>query len=299
MGLQFLGIEPQRAREAFDALARGNYTLTAAQHNAFCLALLGLRDAVADPARVLRFDLPRAPDAVGSPYPLSLPTAPYQGPDRALRGTQVPVVGVVPPPAHWRTGAALSEAEIANVPAWIRGTDGERRALYGALTVALEGMAARDRSPVTGATSGELSDTARVVLATVPWGFLVVAESERGETDRTRIREEQNTARFAAQCAQVVQLYTERLKVYKETGTMPPASAAETAGNPYSPDGRPAPGSPSARGLDYWLSLTGDAVKVGLYGGALAGGIALAVFVWGKVRAASAVARGLQGARAA
>ncbi len=298
MGLQFLSLEPARAREALDALARGNFTLTAAQHNAFGLALLGLRDAVADPARVLRFDMPRVPDAAGSPYPLSLPTAPYQGPDRALRGTQVPVLGLVPPPAHWRTGAARSETETANEPAWIRGTDGERRALYGALTVALEGMAARDRTS-TGARSGDLSDTARVILGTLPWGFLVVAESERGETDRTRIREEQNSARFAAQCAQVVQLYTERLKVYKETGTMPPASAAETAGNPYTPDGRPAPGSPSARGLDYWLSLTGDAVKVGLYGGAVAGGIALAVYVWGKVRAASAAARGLTGARAA
>ena len=295
MGLQFLSIEPARAREALDALSRNNFVLTAAQHNAFGLALLGLRDAVADPARVVQFDMPRVPDAAGSPYPLSLPTAPYQGPDRALRGTQVPVVGAVPPPAHWRTGAAFTDADA---PAWVRATDGERRALYGALSVALEGLAARDRT-ATGATSGELSDTARVILATMPLGFLVVEQAERGETDRTRIREAENTARFARDCAMTVQLYVERLKVFKATGVMPPASAAENAKNPYTPDGRPAPGSPSARGLDYWTGLVGDAVKVGLYGGAVAGGIALAVYVWGKVRAASAVARGLTGARAA
>lgn len=299
MGLSFLSIEPPRAREWLDTVARRNFVVTGAQHNAFVAVLAAARDAVADPANVLRFDMARVASAAVIPYPTSLPQVPYLGADRALRGTQVPVIGAVPPPAHWRTGGAPP----ADAPVWVRESDAARRAFYGALTVALEGLAAHDPAPATGAPrSGEFGDVARVVLATMPFGAFVVESAERAETDRVRVREQENTARFAQQCATVVQLYVERLKVFKETGTMPPASAGESVLNPYSPDGRPTPTSPEGRGLEYWANLTLEGGKIALVGGAVAGGIALAVYAWRQMRAMGSLAsaaKSLGGARAA
>lgn len=261
----FQGVNLAAGREWFEAGRTGANVVTAAQRNGAVAILSATMDALADPARVL-------PAAQGEA--LRLPTVPYTGSDAALRGREVPMVGAIEPPAWWRAGAAAPES----LPAWVRASDRERRALWGACASTLERLGTTgERQFQAGAQRQSgwvgLAVAAIGVVAVVGAGLGALAIHNEAETDRVRIREDAATQRLAAQAAEVTKLYIERLQVFRATGVMPPASPAEVAVNPPAPapGTTPPPGAspgPSQQGEAWWASLAATGKTVAAVVGA-------------------------------
>ncbi len=271
----FAGVELAQGREWFEAAKTGSLVVTAAQRNGGVAILTATMEVLADPATLL----PPSAD-----QPLRLPVVPYTGPDSSIRGRNVPVLGAIEAPAWWRSGGDAP----ASLPAWVRSTDRERRALWGACASVLERLAETgDRSPQEGRSaraSGWLPAVLGAVAIASPLALAALYLHERAETERVRLAEEAATHRFAEQCATATKLYVERLKVFRDTGRMPDASPAEGTANPtVTPaNGRPvpAPGSPSGVGETWWSSVGTTAAKVGAVTLAATVLVGLAAYGW-------------------
>jgi hypothetical protein len=275
------------AQQWFEAAKTGADIITREQRNSAAVIMGGLMDALAAPDRVL---------GVGA-APMRLPEVPYGGSDRQFVGRNVALVGAMPVPEHWRTGAAAPES----LPAWLRASDADRRSLYGALASVLEDLGrSGDSNPQQG-TQRNSGFIQALPVGVVALGVVAVAGvaawafHEAGDTAREFVRERAEVQRAAESAATAVKLYLERLRVLRDTGSMPAASPAEVAIQPRAANGAPAPGSPSARGNDWWARAK-DAAPMALGGLAAAGAVALGVaWVIGQKKKAARMAAGFSG----
>ncbi len=280
MGVRFGSVDLEAGRRWFAAAKEGLDTVTVAQRNGAVATIAALMDALADPQTVLP-RVANAAQATGvSLGELNLPVMTYRGEDPQLRGHDVPLLGALPVPSWWPSGGAAP----SSLPAWVRDTDRERRNLYGALAWVLDRLAGEgQRNPQQGTgrgTTGNLVLVGVIALAGIAAGAYIV----RGVAG-DYIRETQETHRFAEQAATAVKLYVERLKVFRDTGTMPPASPAETALNPApAANGAPPSGSVGGRGASWWSEHGGDALKVGAGAAAAAGLAGLVAWAVKKLR---------------
>lgn len=269
MTFRILPVESSGAQRWLDGTKAGEL-VSILNRNSFVTATGLSLDMLARPEVILR----------GSDPAANLPRIPHRGTDRTV--TEVPVVGGLPLPSWWSARGA-GEAP-ADLPEWIRGSNLARWQLYGALRALLDELARTGNVAQAGQssprTNGEIT-WASVALCAVapPIGLATYAIGEREESRRVQVREEQNTARFAEQCALVLKLYQERLQVFRDTGRMPEASTAEQTANPIVPTtGRAAPGSVSARGESWWSSTPGTlAIGAGA-------GVGLVVVGYGGVK---------------
>ncbi len=263
MTMQVGSVDLGQGRVWFNALKEGRELVTVAQRNGAVATLAALLDLLAAPERVL----PEGPaTAAGTSLgELRLPVTAYRGEDQGLRGHDIPLLGAMPVPSWWRTASPAP----ATLPRWLRETDADRRALYGALSSVLDRLAGSgDRNAQAGnggRSDGNLALIGVVALA----GFAAWAYVARGAASDL-IRERGEVQRFAEQAATTVKLYAERLRAFRDTGTMPPPSPAETALDPA--------GSRGVRGQgnDWWSKL-GDGtwpVVAGIAGVSVAAGLA-------------------------
>ncbi len=226
MSVHQIQVDPAKAQGWYDAVGRGEL-VTAEQRNALAVVLGAQCDLLADPVHALSV-------TTGT---VQLPEVPYQGPDRTLtaRNARVALVGAVPPPAHWLTGAERPSAD----PDWVRATDAERRVLYGATRELLARLARTgDVNPATGTAraSGWLLAAGLVTVAVVGYVYVATRAVDRvGDVATTRVREDAATARYALLLKQLLEEYKLRLEALRVTGTMPPPSptAQAAATTPY------------------------------------------------------------------
>lgn len=255
--LEFLSIDLSQVDGWFDATSRGEL-VTPAQRLAAAVWAGTVCDVLCNPVAALG-----AVDGA-----VRLPMVPYRGTDRELvaRRVEVPVVGAVPPPAHWRTGAAAP----AELPAWVRATDAERRQLYGATRVFLERLAATGTpNPQQGAAgSGWLPAAAIVAVAVVGYVYVGSRVVDRvGDVVVTRVREDAATARYGALLRAKIEAAKTRYEEGRRTGTVPAPLPieGEAMASPYNPTtGR----TPAQEG-DGWWTKAGAALPWVLGGTAL------------------------------
>ena len=233
----------------FDRTSRGEL-VTVAERNAVAVWAGVACDFLADPVHAL------SADGV-----VRLPTMTYAGTDRELaqKRAQVPVVGAVPVPTHWRTGASAP----ADLPAWVRASDAERRTLYGAARHFLELLTRTGTTnPQEGrsAEGGWLQVAAIVAVAVAGSVWLGTKALEAGrDVLETRVREDAATARYGALLRAKLEAAKTRYEEGRRTGVTPPPTSLENdaMATPYNATtGR----TVGQAGADWWKSGTAWAV---------------------------------------
>lgn len=267
---------------AWIAAAKTATLPTALQRNTFVATLGAGLDVLARPDVVL----PADPTGL-----LNLPRVPVRTRDPAVR--EATMLGGMPLPDWWsRTGAGTAPTSL---PAWMQSTNVMRWTLYGALRALLDDLTRTGEVAEVGVTNPRgtqgitAQDVALVLLPGPVFGAAFAMGESRGETERTRIREDANVTRYAESCANTLKLYQERLQVFRATGTMPPASAGEQAANPIV-DTRPAAGSPSQRGESWWGDNMKSLAVGGVAGASLLTAAAGGTYLYRRAQSSAAAA---------
>lgn len=202
----FIETSPQDRGDQWVAQASAGQPVVLGDRRAFIGQSLGLMDIMARPGEIL---------TPAGPMP---PTEIYRGPNATWNGREVPVLGTLQPPATWlvkppRNASGVERAKddpyLQNLRRVLAPTDDERRRYWLALYGTMKSLDTSYQVVGEQRPAGNLAVVVVVVLGVAAIVAYAVAHTLEANT---RIREDAETARHAADIQAAAQCHAQRIQ---------------------------------------------------------------------------------------